>query len=59
MSVPQPNSRVTSLRSGREEETTRTTLFTTPTPFSIGRVMRFSISPGAAPSYSVRTLSEG
>ena len=59
MSVSQPNSSVTSLRSGREEDTTRATLFTTPTASSIGRVIRFSISLGAAPSYSVRTVSEG
>ena len=59
MSVPQPNSSVTSLRSGRDEETTRTTLLTTPTAFSMGRVIRFSISLGAAPSYSVRTFSDG
>ena len=45
--------------SARELDVTRTTPLTTPTAFSIGRVIRFSISIGAAPSYSVRTVSDG
>ena len=50
MLVPQPNSRVTSLVSARDPEITRTTLLTTPTAFSTGRVIRLSTSIGAAPS---------
>jgi hypothetical protein len=50
MLVPQLNSRVTSLTSVRELEITRTTLLTTPTAFSTGRVMRLSTSIGAVPS---------
>ena len=48
--MSQPNSRVTSLTSARELEETATTLLTTPTAFSTGRVIRLSISAGAAPS---------
>jgi hypothetical protein len=59
MFVSQPNSRVTSPTSARELETTRTTLLTTPTAFSTGRVIRLSISRGAAPSYVVRTVIDG
>ena len=55
--VPQPNSRVTSLVSERELETTRTTLLTTPTAFSMGLLIRLSTSEGAVPSNSVRTES--
>ena len=53
MLVPQPNSSVTSLTSGRELDVTRTTPLTTPTPFSTGREIRLSTSMGAAPSYAV------
>ena len=35
------------------------TLFTTPTAFSTGREIRLSTSIGAAPSYVVRTVTEG
>ena len=59
MLVPQLNSSVTSLTSVRELETTRTTLLTTPTEFSTGRVTRLSTSKGAAPSYAVRTVIDG
>ena len=50
MSVSHANSRVTSETSARDEDVTRTTLLTTPTAFSIGRVSRDSISTGAVPS---------
>jgi hypothetical protein len=59
MLVPHANSSVTSLRSARELEVTETTPLTTPTAFSTGRVSSVSISAGAAPSSSVRTVSEG
>ena len=59
MFVPQENSRVTSLMSARELEMTRLTPLTTPTASSTGRVIRVSISTGAAPSYPVWTVSEG
>jgi len=59
MLVFHANSRVTSETSAREDEVTRTTLFTTPTAFSIGRVSRDSISTGAVPSWVVRTVSDG
>ena len=48
--MPQENSRVTSLMSARELEMTRLTPLTTPTASSTGRVIRVSISTGAAPS---------
>ena len=50
---------MTSDRSGRETELTRTTPVTTPTASSMGSEMRFSISFGAAPTYSVRTVRVG
>ena len=59
MLVPQANSSVTSLVSARELDCTLTTLLTTPTASSIGLVTRLSISIGAAPVSSVRTLIEG
>ena len=59
MLVPQPNSTITSEMPGREIDATRTTLLTTPTNPSTGSEMRRSISKGATPSYSVRTVIVG
>ena len=59
MLVPQPNSTTTSEMPGREIDATRTTLLTTPTNPSTGSEMRRSISKGATPSYSVRTVIVG
>jgi hypothetical protein len=59
MSVPQANSRITSLWPVRETERMRRRFLTTPTASSTGSVIRFSISAGAAPVYSVRTVSVG
>ncbi len=59
MSVPHSNSRMTSDCPLRDIELTRFTFFTTPSASSIGFEMRFSISAGAAPVYSVRMVSVG
>ena len=59
MSVPQANSSTTSDWPVRETEWTLRTFLTTPTVSSTGWLIRFSISSGAAPSYSVRTVSVG
>ena len=59
MSVPQTNSRITSDCPDRETERTWRTLRMIPTASSTGRVIRFSISSGAAPVSSVRTVSVG
>ena len=59
MLVPHPNSTTTSEIPGREIDETRTTLLTTPTKPSTGSEMRRSISRGATPSYSVRTVMVG
>ena len=59
MLVPQPNSTTTSEMPGREIDAMRTTLLTTPTNPSTGSEMRRSISKGATPSYSVRTVIVG
>ena len=59
MLVPQANSTVTSETPGREIEFTRTTLLTTPTNPSAGSDIRRSISKGATPGYSVRTVIVG
>ncbi len=59
MSVPHRNSIVTSDWPERDTERTTRTLRTTPTVSSIGFVIRFSISAGAAPVSSVRTVRVG
>ncbi len=59
MSVPQANSSTTSLWPGREIECSLRRPLTTPTASSTGSVTRFSISEGAAPVYSVRTVRVG
>ena len=59
MSVPQANSSTTSLWPVREIERSLRTPFTTPTASSTGSLTRVSISAGAAPVYSVRTVSVG
>ena len=59
MSVPQANSRITSLWPVREMELSLRRPFTTPTASSTGSVISVSISEGAAPVYSVRTVSVG
>ena len=59
MFVPQPNSTTTSETPGREIELTFTTFGTTPTTPSTGSEIRRSTSTGAAPGYSVRTVSVG
>jgi hypothetical protein len=59
MSVPQVNSRITSDWPERDTERTRFTFLMTPTTSSIGFVIRFSTSSGAAPGSSVRTVSVG
>lgn len=59
MFVPQANSSSTSLWPVRDTERSRRRPLTTPTASSTGSVSRFSISLGAAPVYSVRTVSVG
>ncbi len=59
MSVPQANSTTTSDTPGRDTELTRITFVTTPTAPSTGSVISRSISAGAVPSYSVRTVIVG
>ena len=59
MSVPQTNSSVTSDWPERDTERTWRTLRMMPTASSTGRVISFSISSGAAPGSSVRTVSVG
>ena len=59
MFVPQLNSTMTSETPGREMDDTRATLLTTLTSASIGSEIRRSISCGATPSYSVRTVMVG
>jgi hypothetical protein len=59
MSVPQANSRITSDWPVRETECSLRRFLTTPTASSIGSVISVSISAGAAPVYSVRTVSVG
>jgi hypothetical protein len=49
----------TSETSGLDLELTRTTFDIMPTASSIGLDIRFSISLGAAPGYSVRTVNVG
>ena len=59
MSVPQANSRTTSLWPVRDTDFSLRRPFTTPTASSTGSVISVSISTGAAPVYSVRTVSVG
>ncbi len=59
MSVPQANSSTTSLCPVRDTDFSRRSPLTTPTASSTGSVTRVSISAGAAPVYSVRTVSVG
>ena len=56
---PQPNSRVTWDRPGRETEVRRWTPETTPTISSRGRVTSASTSEGAAPASLVSTVRLG
>ena len=57
--VPQPNSTTTSDTPGLVIDETRLTLLTTPTKPSTGSEIKRSISKGATPSYSVRTVIVG
>ncbi|MBA7660433.1 hypothetical protein ES703_68435 [subsurface metagenome] len=59
MAVPQLNSRITSESPALDTEPTRTTPATIPTASSMGLVIRFSTSPGAAPGYSVLIVMVG
>ena len=59
MSVPQANSSTTSLCPVRETDLSLRRFFTTPTASSTGSVISVSISAGAAPVYSVRTVTVG
>ena len=59
MLVPHANSSTTSLWPVREIDLSLRRFFTTPTASSTGSVIRVSISAGAAPVYSVRTVSVG
>ncbi len=57
--VPQANSSTTSLCPVREIDLSLRRFLTTPTASSTGSVTSVSISAGAAPVYSVRTVSVG
>ena len=59
MSVPQANSSTTSLWPVRDTERSLRRFLTTPTACSTGSVISVSTSDGAAPMYSVRTVSVG
>ena len=59
MSVPQANSSTTSLWPVRETDLSLRRFLTTPTASSTGSEISVSISDGAAPVYSVRTVSVG
>ena len=59
MLVPQANCSTTSLCPVRETEVSRRRFLTTPTDSSTGSDSSVSISAGAAPVYSVRTVSVG
>ncbi|MNM47546.1 hypothetical protein D3C81_585170 [compost metagenome] len=59
MLVPQANSSTTSLWPVRDTDFSLRRFLTTPTASSTGWVIRVSISVGAAPVYSVRTVSVG
>ena len=59
MSVPQANSSTTSLWPVRDTDLSLRRPLTTPTASSTGSEIRVSISDGAAPVYSVRTVSVG
>ena len=57
--VPQTNSSTTSLTPARLMLLISLSPPTTPSASSIGRLMSFSTSSGAAPGYSVRTVRVG
>jgi hypothetical protein len=57
--LPQVNSRMTSLTPARLTLEIRRRPPITPSDSSMGRVTSFSTSSGAAPGYSVRTVSVG
>ena len=57
--VPQVNSKITSLTPARLMLLISLSPLTTPSASSIGRLMSFSTSSGAAPGYSVRTVRVG
>ena len=59
MSVPQANSSTTSLWPVRDTDLSLRRPLTTPTASSSGSEIRVSISVGAAPAYSVRTVRVG
>ena len=59
MSVPHANCSTTSLCPVRETELSLRRFLTTPTASSTGSAISVSISAGAAPVYSVRTVSVG
>ena len=59
MSVPQANSSTTSLCPVRDTDLSLRRPLTTPTASSTGWLISVSISVGAAPVYSVRTVSVG
>ena len=59
MLVPQANSSTTSLWPVREIDLSLRRFLTTPTASSTGSVISVSISAGAAPVYSVRTVRVG
>ncbi|MCW0450705.1 hypothetical protein NB706_003539 [Xanthomonas sacchari] len=59
MLVPQANSSTTSLCPVRETDLSLRRFLTTPTASSTGSVTSVSISDGAAPAYSVRTVRVG
>ena len=59
MSVSQANSSTTSLMPARLMLLSLRRPAMTPSASSMGRLMSFSTSSGAAPGYSVRTVSVG
>ncbi len=59
MLVPQANSSTTSLCPVRDTDLSLRRFLTTPTASSTGSVTSVSISDGAAPVYSVRTVRVG
>ena len=59
MLVPQANSSTTSLCPVRDTDLSLRRFLTTPTASSTGSLISVSISAGAAPVYSVRTVSVG
>ena len=59
MSVPQANSSTTSLCPVRDTDFSLRRFLTTPSASSAGSLISVSISAGAAPVYSVRTVNVG